>query len=202
MGVIATALKHLIAAGVSGDALITAIADIELSQKAVKSTNAERQKRYRERKALQNNVTLRNAVTNITENASHIENARAPDSLFLPSEVILSKKESKKESKITASRFSLDALPSEWESFCRVKRPDLDPQNTFDAFRDWWTAAPGGKGLKADWAATWRNWVRNQKYHNGNPYEYRKIPDKHQQILDAAAEALRDHRAAAGEYSG
>ncbi len=27
-------------------------------------------------------------------------------------------------------------------------------------FRDYWTAQPGQKGVKADWTATWRNWVR------------------------------------------
>ena len=27
-------------------------------------------------------------------------------------------------------------------------------------FRDYWTAQPGAKGSKADWDATWRNWIR------------------------------------------
>lgn len=27
-------------------------------------------------------------------------------------------------------------------------------------FRDYWTAQPGQKGVKTDWPATWRNWVR------------------------------------------
>jgi uncharacterized protein YdaU (DUF1376 family) len=27
-------------------------------------------------------------------------------------------------------------------------------------FRDYWAAQPGAKGRKADWPATWRNWVR------------------------------------------
>src|SRR5205814_92454 len=27
-------------------------------------------------------------------------------------------------------------------------------------FRDYWIALPGAKGLKADWPATWRNWIR------------------------------------------
>lgn len=32
-----------------------------------------------------------------------------------------------------------------------------------DKFRDYWTAQPGQKGVKLDWNATWRNWVRNSK---------------------------------------
>jgi hypothetical protein len=30
-------------------------------------------------------------------------------------------------------------------------------------FRDYWISAPGQKGVKLDWAATWRNWVRMAK---------------------------------------
>lgn len=29
-----------------------------------------------------------------------------------------------------------------------------------DRFRDYWAAQPGQKGVKTDWPATWRNWVR------------------------------------------
>lgn len=29
-----------------------------------------------------------------------------------------------------------------------------------DKFRDYWAAQPGQKGVKTDWPATWRNWVR------------------------------------------
>ena len=28
-------------------------------------------------------------------------------------------------------------------------------------FRDYWKAVPGQKGIKLDWDATWRNWLRN-----------------------------------------
>lgn len=33
---------------------------------------------------------------------------------------------------------------------------------TMAQFRDWWRSAPGGKGVKADWPATWRGWVRRE----------------------------------------
>lgn len=29
-----------------------------------------------------------------------------------------------------------------------------------EKFRDYWAAQPGQKGVKTDWPATWRNWVR------------------------------------------
>lgn len=30
-------------------------------------------------------------------------------------------------------------------------------------FSDFWIAKPGKEGVKLDWLATWRNWVRNEK---------------------------------------
>ena len=37
---------------------------------------------------------------------------------------------------------------------------DRHIQRTADRFRDHWHAAPGERGRKLDWSATWRNWVR------------------------------------------
>ena len=65
--------------------------------------------------------------------------------------------------KTRSTRFDLQEVPDEWIDFCKQERPDLDPRKTFDAFRDYWIAQPGSKGLKADWLATWRNWVRNTR---------------------------------------
>lgn len=53
-------------------------------------------------------------------------------------------------------------LPEDWIGFCQQYRKDLNPQNVFEEFKDYWTALPAGKGTKADWTATWRNWVRRQ----------------------------------------
>jgi hypothetical protein len=72
-------------------------------------------------------------------------------------EVVFSKKEDSR-----ASRFALSVPPSEWLEFCKTNRPDLNPQATFEKFRDYWTAVPGAKGRKLDWLATWRNFVRSE----------------------------------------
>jgi hypothetical protein len=37
-----------------------------------------------------------------------------------------------------------------------------DVAKTAATFRDHWLAQPGQRGLKLDWAATWRNWVRRE----------------------------------------
>jgi uncharacterized protein YdaU (DUF1376 family) len=61
------------------------------------------------------------------------------------------------------SRLSADFdLPNSWTEFCQTERPDLNPQKVFDSFKDYWTAKAGAAGVKLDWQATWRNWVRNQ----------------------------------------
>lgn len=36
-----------------------------------------------------------------------------------------------------------------------------DASREAERFRDHWRAAPGQRGVKRDWQATWRNWVRN-----------------------------------------
>lgn len=63
-----------------------------------------------------------------------------------------------------ASRLPTDwTLPDDWADWARSERPDLDPVSTSCAFRDYWVAKAGKDGRKADWLATWRNWVRNQR---------------------------------------
>jgi len=62
-----------------------------------------------------------------------------------------------------ATRLPADWKPSDADyQFCVKERPDLVPNDVADRFRDYWVAVPGAKGRKIDWAATWRNWVRNE----------------------------------------
>jgi uncharacterized protein YdaU (DUF1376 family) len=68
-----------------------------------------------------------------------------------------------KEKRSRGSRFDLQEMPDSWIDFCKQERPDLEPRKTFDAFRDYWIAQPGSNGVKADWTATWRNWVRSTR---------------------------------------
>lgn len=56
MSIIATALKHLIAAGVAGDDLVRAVAEMEAATDT-RSTAAKRQARYRERNKASQTVT-------------------------------------------------------------------------------------------------------------------------------------------------
>ena len=41
-----------------------------------------------------------------------------------------------------------------------------------EAFVDYWRAVPGARGVKLDWPATWRNWLRRERTPNGQPDRY------------------------------
>ena len=55
------------------------------------------------------------------------------------------------------------------------ERPDLDVRQVADQFKDYWVAQAGQKGVKLDWDATWRNWVRNTKAVKPNPYDVGRV---------------------------
>lgn len=65
-------------------------------------------------------------------------------------------------SKTLGTRFALSVQPEDWKTFCLQERPDLNPESVFNEFTDYWKAVPGSRGVKLDWLATWRNWVRRQ----------------------------------------
>jgi len=51
-------------------------------------------------------------------------------------------------------------LPDEWRLWAQSKRPDIDVDEEAEIFRDYWIAIPGQKGVKLNWYATFRNWIR------------------------------------------
>ena len=74
------------------------------------------------------------------------------------------------EKKTLGKRLASDfSFPKEWEEFCQTERPELSPVKTFDQFKDYWIAQAGQKGVKLDWFATWRNWVRSTNAPKVNP---------------------------------
>lgn len=89
------------------------------------------------------------------------------------------------------ARLSLSQLPDEWRAWARKERPDLDPETTWQIFRDHWAAMPGARGCKADWLATWRNWVRREQPSSGerNDRRYESAIDRRARINRAFIEA-------------
>jgi uncharacterized protein YdaU (DUF1376 family) len=80
-------------------------------------------------------------------------------------------KENKKGSRLSQDWFLTKSM-GEWAS---QERPDIDVRQVAEQFKDYWIAQPGQKGVKLDWDATWRNWVRNTKAHKANPADIGRI---------------------------
>lgn len=55
-----------------------------------------------------------------------------------------------------------DGIPKEWIEAASQIRPDLDAAAVYESFCDHWVSKPGQYGLKLDWLATWRNWLRKE----------------------------------------
>jgi DNA-binding Lrp family transcriptional regulator len=53
--------------------------------------------------------------------------------------------------------FKLDESMLEW---ARAKAPSVSIETETENFVDYWTARPGAGGVKLDWPATWRTWMR------------------------------------------
>ncbi len=61
-------------------------------------------------------------------------------------------------------------LSEDWRPLFQDRRKACDRLGSSDAvdhellkFHDYWKAQPGQRGVKLDWDATWRNWIRNTK---------------------------------------
>jgi hypothetical protein len=70
----------------------------------------------------------------------------------------------KREPATRGSRLSPDWLPSA-ASVAKAKTdaPDVDVRSEHPVFVDYWIAQPGQRGVKVDWEATWRNWMRRKQ---------------------------------------
>lgn len=54
-------------------------------------------------------------------------------------------------------------LPKEWGEWALKENSALTPESIrkiAEQFKDYWIAVSGHKGVKLDWCATWRNWIR------------------------------------------
>jgi len=61
------------------------------------------------------------------------------------------------------SRLPTDwTLPNDWKIWAEGERPDLSIAKVAESFKDFWISKAGAGGIKLDWQATWRNWIRSQ----------------------------------------
>jgi hypothetical protein len=85
--------------------------------------------------------------------------------LLIPSTLIPVESEKPKVKKDTnATRLPNDwTLPDAYRDYCLVKRPELNPDDVAEVFRNYWVSKSGADARKLDWKATWCNWVLRQE---------------------------------------
>ena len=74
--------------------------------------------------------------------------------------------------------------------------PGIDVLEETQRFRDYWTAIPGARGVKLDWEATWRNWMRKAAEFRARDTgrRYRNQADIMRDTITAAARADADQQ--------
>lgn len=56
-------------------------------------------------------------------------------------------------------------LPKAWGDWALKEKPSWSAahvRHVAEKFSDYWRAQPGRDGIRADWEAVWRNWVRRE----------------------------------------
>ena len=119
-------------------------ADKEIAKTGERSEKASASAKARWNKAKDANALPTQSECNATHNTLHITHNTV-------------------KSATRGSRLSADwALPKEWGDWAAKERPELNIAKVAEGFKDFWIAKPGAGGVKLDWQATWRNWIRNQ----------------------------------------
>lgn len=144
------ALAFLAAKGLSLDEVVQLA---RIMEKKADPTNAERQARYREKRAAAKDNALHNGVTPPNDN----KNSNPPE--VLPSEAKAS----------LPRRGKSTRLPDDWEPAPLTGQtaamvaawPVGMIERELSKYRDYWKSASGRKAAKSDWDAAWRFWLTN-----------------------------------------
>lgn len=109
-----------------------------------------------ERKRLERSRACHTDVTEMSVN----ENETVNESVEVGSKT-------KKDAAKKATRIPEDFLPLE-EHYELAKELGVNCEMEFQSFRDYYLGISGQKGVKLDWPATFRNWLRNSLQYRGN----------------------------------
>lgn len=166
MSVIAAALRELMAAGVTGDALVTAIERIEaaaLPVAPVKSKGALRTERWRERKAEEASQN----VTNRHEPSQGVTPLVPPSLPPTPPNITPLNPPTTDEIAIAGPKAKRGTrLADDWQpddadrAFAAAHglNPEEIDRGAFE-FRNYWTSRAGREACKLNWSRTWQNRV-------------------------------------------
>ena len=156
---ISVALRELIAAGVTGDALVTAVERMEEAGAPKRTAAAERMVRYRVRQKEASRVTH---VTHGDALVSPKETSPTPPKEITPSAELRSDKYTKARASRIPETFSPDLEAAYAEGLS-------EPEAISEAanFCDYWRAK-STNATKLDWPATWRVWCRKSAKDRGS----------------------------------
>ena len=87
---------------------------------------------------------------------------------------------------LRGSRLNIPQIVDEWINWAILERPELTAakvHSIYEQFYDYWKAQPGSKGIKLDWFATWRNWVRRDK--SFGRVERLSVAEQNRAVVDA-----------------
>lgn len=116
----------------------------------VSDSSADRVARHRERKKHECNVTV-----------------TPPDTEQNRTDTDQNRVEGKPTPRKRGARLPADwELPTLWMLWAQKERPDLNVEAVSIEFKDYWLSTGS---TKADWEATWRNWVRRQRANQSLP---------------------------------
>lgn len=136
--------------------------DYQEKSETVKDRRAKARERMR---AVRANRERTMHERSVEQNAKFAGSSLNPDPTRPdPTRPSSSNEEEKRPPRKRGVRLSPEWLPSEASrAKARTDAPDVDHRAEHAVFVDYWIAQPGQKGVKADWEATWRNWMRRKQ---------------------------------------
>lgn len=164
MTVLSALINRMIDAGVPPGEAGSIAAEIYaagVASASVRSAGAERTRRWRHKTS--QNVTKRHsdeATPNVTERHKPSQ-CDATAVLYRDTNTKISKRRNS-ERPSRGTRIDPTWAPSDADKLVARQEGFSDGEIDREAlrFRDYWTGRAGSGGVKLDWAATWRNWVR------------------------------------------
>jgi hypothetical protein len=173
MSLSAAVIRELIAAGLQGEALVAACERIEGAQPVARNARQERNARYYEARKERLNAS-ENRLKTSEPSFPLVPPALSPEPPITPPynpptnpslrsvERVAAPRTAKADGKGRGSRLAPDWQPSPDDRKAALAEgmPEAQVYREANKFRDYWTGRAGANGVKLDWSATWRNWVR------------------------------------------
>jgi uncharacterized protein YdaU (DUF1376 family) len=166
-------------------------ADIAKARIRIESARSNGLKGGRPKKPAENPLgsdpVKRNETQDVTE-------TKAPQTPYTIQKQEAKERAGARSTKSRGTRLSSDWAPdSDLTNWARAERPDLQITAEIAKFRDYWAAKAGAGGVKLDWSATFRNWIRNSKSPgatHANSTAGRKLS-----VVEQVEQAIHDRRA-------